>query len=89
MAVQNIIDVPKRPRPQQNAQVLRVMSVGQVNEIVRRAKGAYLNELLDAAQDVAQYSDWRDLQITAQAILAAAHQSHPEYFNPTLKGARL
>ena len=89
MAVQNIIDAPRRPRPQQNAQVLRVMSVGRISEIVSRARGAYLNDLLDAAQDVAQYSDWRDLQITAQAILAAAHQSHPEYFNPTLKGARL
>ena len=89
MAVQNIIDAPRRPRPQQNAQVLRVMSVGRISEIVSWARGAYLNDLLDAAQDVAKYSDWPDLQLTAQAILTAAHRSHPEYFDPTLKGARL
>ena len=89
MAVQNIIDVPRRPRPQQNAQVLRIMSTGRIGEIVSRARGAYLNDLLDAAQDVAQHSDWRDLRITAQAILDAASVSHPEYFDPTLKGARL
>ena len=83
------ISVPVRPRPQQTAQVLNVMAsndLGSVRGIVVRAKGAFLRNLLDAAQDVAEGSEWSELRALAQGILEAARIAHPDYFDPTLKG---
>ena len=83
MAIQSI-NVPKFPRPL--AMVLSHMTIAEIQEITRRARGARLNELLDAAQDVAKGSQSFEMQIAAQALLDAASVSHPDYFDPTLKG---
>lgn len=58
----------------------------RIDDMVAGKKGYELRAMLDAAQDVAKHSDRRELQRTAQAIVSAARTSHPEYFDPTLKG---
>ena len=83
MAIQSI-NVPNFPRPL--ATVLSHMTIAEIQEIARRARGSRLNQLLDAAQDVAKGSQSFEMQIAAQALLDAASVSHPDYFDPTLKG---
>ena len=83
MAIQSI-NVPKIPRPLQT--VLFHMAIDEIQEVSRRASGSRLNQLLDAAQDVAKGSQSFEMQIAAQALLDAASVSHPDYFDPTLKG---
>ena len=83
MAVQSI-NVPKLPRPLQT--VLSHMTINEIQEVARRTRGSRLNDLLDAAQDVAKGSQSFEMQIAAQALLDAASVSHPDYFDPTLKG---
>ncbi len=36
--------------------------------------------------DVADQSEWPDLRKTAEQIVAASHMSHPEYWEPSLRG---
>lgn len=83
MAIQSI-NVPNLPRPL--ATVLSHMTITEIQEITRRTRGARLNELLDAAQDVTKSAPSFELQIAAQCILDAASVSHPDYFDPTLRG---
>ena len=79
--------LPIRPRVRHISTVITAMSYGDVAEIVRKARGAYLRQLLDAAQDVAESSEWPDVRQTAEQIVAASRVSHPEYWDPTLRGA--
>ncbi len=79
--------LPIRPRVRHISNVITAMSYGDVAEMVRRARGAYLRQLLDAAQDVAESSEWPALRVTAEEIVAASHVSHPEYWDATLRGA--
>lgn len=75
--------LPVRPRV---GAVLPAMSYGQVAERVRRARGAYLRQIVDAARDVAEQSESASLRQTAEAIIAASRVSHPEYWDPSLRG---
>ncbi len=79
-------NIPVRPRPQETAKVLGVMSTGAVRETVQRLRGEPLRALLDAAMDVAEQSEWQSVRQTAQEIIAMAHVYHPEYFDSTLRG---
>ena len=67
--------------------VIADMSFSEIREVVASAKGAQLRAMLDAAQDVAEQSQWPDLRRTAQVIIACGRQSHPDYFDATLRGA--
>ncbi len=78
--------LPVRPRVRHISNVITAMSYGDVVEIVRRARGAYLCQLVDAARDAAEQSEWLDLRKTAEQIVAASRVSHPEYWDPTLRG---
>ena len=79
--------LPIRPRVRYISNVITAMSYGEVAEMVRKARGAYLRQLVDAARDVAEQSEWPDLRQTAEQIVAASRVSHPEYWDATLRGA--
>lgn len=66
--------------------VITDMSRRDIETIVASAKGNHLKAMLDAAQDVAEQSEWAGFRRTAVTIIAAAQQYHPEYFDPTLRG---
>lgn len=63
------------------------MTPTQIANLVATTKGARLRAMLDAAQDVAAQSVDRSLRLAAQVIIAASRQNHPEYWDPTLRGA--
>ena len=79
--------LPVRSHARHISNVITAMSYGDVAGIVRRARGAYLRQLVDAARDVAQQCEWPDLRKTAEQIVTASRVSHPEYWDPTLRGA--
>ena len=78
--------LPIRPRVRHISTVISAMSFGEVAEMVRRARGAYLRQLVDAARDVAEQSESPMLRQAAIDIVAASRTSHPEYWDPTLRG---
>lgn len=62
------------------------MNARDLTSVVATAKGARLRAMLDAALDVAQQSVDSSLRRAAMVVLAAGRQSHPEFFDPTLRG---
>ena len=63
------------------------MSYGDIVDMVRHAHGAYLRQVVDAARDVAEQSECPELRQTAEQIVAASRVSHPDHWDPTLRGA--
>ena len=80
------IAIPVRPHDTAIQAVIRSLSYGDVAGMVRKARGAYLSQLVDAARDVAEQSPSDMLRATAEQIIAAARVYHPEYWDPTLRG---
>lgn len=62
-------------------------NVIELENMVANARGNRLREILDAARDVARQSDRAELRQIAQIIVNASRRSHPEYWDPTLRGA--
>ena len=79
--------LPIRPRVRHIGN-LPGASYHEIAEMVRRARGAYLRQLVDAARDVAEQCESNELRRTADAIVSASHASHPEYWDPSLRGVK-